>query len=112
MKVNTSPTVDLPSQFEVEKALLQYLHRLRRWVEPLSVYDPLADTMGLTSAQRHAAIPKSNKGAWQNLVQWARQGLVNKGWLDDSRRGYWPLTSAGHEQADKILSFDPAAHGL
>jgi restriction endonuclease Mrr len=99
-------------QFEVEQKLLLYLHGFQRWLEPLSIYAPLADILKLTAAQRHARRSNRKEAAWENRVQCARESLVRKGLLDGSRHGQWRLTAEGHAQAEKIRSFDPAAHGL
>lgn len=112
MQIRRDASIELPSQFAVERALLSYLHGFQRWLEPLSVYGPLADMLELTAGQRHAQHANGEESAWHNRVRCAREGLVRKGWLDDSWHGHWRLTPAGHEEAEKARSFDPAAHGL
>ena len=40
--------------------------------------------------------PSGNAIRWKNIAQWARQDLVNKGYLKkDSQRGIWEITEAG-----------------
>ena len=99
MGVSWHTTVELPSQWEVERQLVMYLHKCKDWVEPSSVYAPLADVLNLSAAQR---IADRREPEWHNLVQWARKRLVRKRQLDNSRPGYWRLTLAGHEEAQRL----------
>lgn len=39
---------------------------------------------------------------WQNEIQWARNRLADRGWLDRAeQRGWWALTEAGLREAER-----------
>ena len=63
-------------------------------------YEPIADLLGLTCAEKNAVIKgKSGKAedeSWQpNIVRWARYDLQQVGLLASSNRGYWQLNEKG-----------------
>lgn len=39
------------------------------------------------------------RNAWENMIQWARKKLVDRGLIDNSVRGVWTLTQAGIQYA-------------
>ncbi len=47
--------------------------------------------------ERLESSPSTRK--WSNLVQWARQSLVEQGQIDGSQRGIWKVTDAGRARA-------------
>jgi len=47
----------------------------------------------------------SNMLRWYNAAQWARQRLVDQGYLKKkSKRGTWELTARGRRQAESLAS--------
>ena len=63
-------------------------------------YEPIADLLGLTRAEKNVVIKgKSGKAEdepWQpNIVRWARYDLRQVGLLASSNRGYWQLNEKG-----------------
>jgi restriction endonuclease Mrr len=96
---STRDKISLPTQTVVERELLFFLNGIRP-IEPVKVYGPLADKFNLNSLQRHAQM-QDGRCAWENRVQFARRRLVDLGFLDNSRRGLWFLTSTGKEEAER-----------
>ena len=107
---------ELPDTASVADELLHFLWLRKRPLRPLELYDLLADTMHLDHLQRHARRRTREERAWNNRVQTAREHLVRLGFLDPSRRGFWSLTTAGREEAERRAKFrasgDPADLGL
>ncbi|HUU09133.1 MAG TPA: winged helix-turn-helix domain-containing protein [Phycisphaerae bacterium] len=68
-----------------------------------STYEPLADFFALTDAQRTVQRPDGRaESFWHNRVQWARQRLINQGYMERRRHGWWGLTPAGELRAARI----------
>ena len=86
-----------PKQKDVEVPLLQSLSKLGGQAKPKDIYPVVAEFFpDLTldeQEQRMESDPSTRK--WWNLVQWARQSLVERGEIDRSTRGIWKLTPAG-----------------
>lgn len=80
----------LPSEADVTEALLGLLFTQNDWIEPSVAYDRLADHFGISSAALNQTM-SDGRNHWQNRVQWARKALVDRGLLDNSRRGFWKL---------------------
>jgi len=74
---------------------------------PKQIYDPLADFFGLDESERKKPRDDGYPGLqWQNRVQWTRQLLINKGYLDGHVRGVWQLTEQGIHHASSLeISF-------
>jgi len=68
-------------------------------VEPIELYGLLADYFELTALQRQAFMENTEENAWRNRVRQARRHLVNLGYLNNARRGFWVLTARGRERA-------------
>ncbi|HVA81063.1 MAG TPA: winged helix-turn-helix domain-containing protein [Candidatus Binataceae bacterium] len=72
-------------------------------VQPNVVYEPLADFFGLTKEDKIKARADGYAGRqWHNRVQWARQRLVNQGYLVGSLRNVWRLSAAGVKRASLV----------
>ena len=70
-----------------------------------STYEPLADFFRLTKHERNDPRPDGrSEPEWHNRVQWARQRPINHGYLDGSRDGFWRLTAAGLQRAERVVS--------
>jgi restriction system protein len=86
-----------PKQKDVEVPLLQALSKLGGKAKPRDIYPVVSEFFpDLTTdeqEQRMESDPGTRK--WWNLVQWARQSLVEKGEIDRSTRGIWKITPVG-----------------
>lgn len=90
-----------PKQADVEVPLLKVLIDLGGASEPRKVYSLVAEHFPALTAEeqeeRLESSPSTRK--WSNLVQWARQSLVEQGQIDGSQRGIWRITEAGRARA-------------
>ncbi len=95
-----------PKQAEIELPLLEVLDKLGGKAKPSEVYPLVAKHFpSLTEeelSEKLLSYPSIRK--WSNLVQWARQALIDKKQLDGSTRGVWKLTPAGRERLGKRKS--------
>lgn len=102
-----------PRQKDIEAPLLQALSKLGGEAKPRDIYPVVAELFpDLTvdeQEQRMESDPSTRK--WWNLVQWARQTLVERGEIDKSTRGIWKITSAGRARLNgaggALLSVQP-----
>jgi restriction endonuclease Mrr len=94
-----------PDFQEMDEPLLCLMYFNGGSVRPRDTYDPLAEFFGLTSKDRMRPRPDGYTGShWKNRVQWARQRLINHGFLDGSTRGIWRLSPAGMNRASRVAS--------
>lgn len=86
-----------PKQSDVELPLLRALLEIGGSARPKDLYPRVAvcfpDLTQEEQEERLENFPSTRK--WWNLVQWARQSLVDAGELDGSTRGVWKITEAG-----------------
>jgi restriction system protein len=89
-----------PKQFEIEVPLLKTIHELGGAAKTADIYPRVSKYFPqLTEEELVAKLPSSpSTYKWQNLVQWCRQGLVEKGEIDGSTRGIWKLTQKGADR--------------
>ncbi len=89
-----------PKQFEIEVPLLQTIQALGGSGKPKEIYPLVSKRFPqLTEEDLVAKLPSSpSTFKWHNLVQWCRQGLIEKGDLDGTTRGIWKLTTKGKER--------------
>lgn len=89
-----------PKQVEIELPLLQALLDLGGEGAPREIYGMVASHFpSLTveeQEERLESYPSTRK--WNNLVQWARQRLVDLGQIDGAERGIWRITPSGRER--------------
>jgi len=90
---------DLPDTAAVADQLVLFLAKRPRGVRPIDVYDPLADIMKVTDRQRLLKRQTNDGSLWHNRVQTARARLVDMGWFNGRRRGFWSLTADGEARA-------------
>jgi len=92
-----------PNQSEIELPLLLALEALGGEAKPKQVYPLVSEYFSQLTPedleQKLESSPSTRK--WWNLVQWARQALVDAGEVDGSTRGIWRLTSKGRERIAK-----------
>jgi len=91
--------MSFPTQKQVEVPLLRALQQLGGSAKPQQIYPVVAQQFPqLTKEDQDERLPNSpSTRKWWNLVQWARQDLVEQGGIDGSTRGIWKLTDKGHE---------------
>ncbi|WDR00860.1 DUF3883 domain-containing protein [Devosia sp. J2-20] len=83
---------DLPSQGEVERALLSLLQARNQPLRPADAYEALAKEFGLSEDMRQRTMENSGRNHWENRVQWARNELVKAKVIASRPRGLWTLT--------------------
>jgi restriction system protein len=100
-----------PKQFDIELPLLQTIQELGGSGKPKVIYPRVAKLFPqLTEEDLIAKLPSSpSTFKWHNLVQWCRQGLIDKGELDGSTRGIWKLTQKGKDRLKPTSNSTPAA---
>jgi restriction system protein len=88
-----------PKQYEIEIPLLKTIEELGGSGKTTDIYPRVTKYFPqLTEEDLIAKLPSSpSTYKWQNLVQWCRQGLVDKGEIDGSIRGVWKITPKGRE---------------
>lgn len=59
--------------------------------------ETLAQTLGLSEAERNALLPSGTQTVFSNRVGWARTYLKEAGALTASRRGYFQITARGQQ---------------
>ena len=68
-------------------------------------YRPLADYFGLSDSERHEVLDdNSGRLKWNNMVQWARRKLKERGLLAHAAHGVWKLSDKGLMEAQRIQS--------
>jgi restriction system protein len=86
-----------PKQSDIELPLLATLQKLGGTAMPRDVYPIVAgyfpNLVDADLEQRLESYPSVRK--WWNIVQWARQRLVDNGDIDGSTRGVWKITEQG-----------------
>jgi restriction system protein len=89
-----------PKQYEIEIPLLQTIHELGGAAKTADIYPRVSKHFPqLTEEDLAAKLPSSpSTFKWWNLVQWCRQGLVEKAEIDGSTRGVWKLTPKGADR--------------
>lgn len=96
MKVRIPDTLNLPAQAKVEAELLKLLASRSRSLGTAEVYRTLAETFGLSRAQREARREASSSDpAWNWLVRRAMQRLEKEGWAQRPEHGAWAVTEKG-----------------
>ena len=100
-----------PKQFEIEIPLLETIQELGGTGKPKEIYPRVSKLFPqLTEEDLIAKLPSSpSTFKWHNLIQWCRQGLIQKGELDGTTRGVWKLTPKGKERLKSKPSTQQAA---
>lgn len=103
-----------PAYDELELPLLKLIYEAGGAEHKLlatATYHPLAAHFNLSEEEEHR--PRSdmlNDGRdepfWNNMVQWARRKLKERGYLTDSSRGYWQLSDLGVARAQPLSTGD------
>lgn len=94
-------TVDIPSQFELMWPTIEALRDLGGSATISEISDDVVRREGFTEDQQ--AIRRKD-GDHMSMIDyrlaWARNGLKLAGFIENSARGVWALTSAGREASD------------
>jgi restriction system protein len=100
-----------PKQFEIELPLLQTIQELGGSGKPKEIYPHVSKRFPqLTEEDLIAKLPSSpSTFKWHNLVQWCRQGLIDKGELDGTTRGVWKLTQKGKDRVKPNFTSNPTS---
>jgi 5-methylcytosine-specific restriction protein A len=74
-----------------------------------ATYKPLSDHFGLSEVERtQSRAAALNDGRdepfWNNMIQWARRKLNEKGYLAEAPRGYWRLSDLGISKAKPLAT--------
>ncbi|MBU0739517.1 MAG: DUF3883 domain-containing protein [Alphaproteobacteria bacterium] len=91
---------DLPSQGEVEQALLNLLQTRNQPIRPADAYETLAKEFGLSDEMRQRTMENSARNHWENRVQWARNELVKAKVIASRPRGLWALIASQQSGED------------
>src|SRR5690606_31591390 len=75
-------------------------------IHAADAYAPLANFFGLDDRSRVFSREEKfgdnrDEPYFNNLVQWARQNLIDRGDLHSTKRGIWRLTSQGRRRAER-----------
>ena len=97
--------MSFPKQAELEIPLLQALLDNGGSAEPKTVYPKVEACFPDLTPEDQEQHPENSPAVrkWWNLVQWARQRLVQSGEIDGSTRGVWKLTDAGRAPLSKSV---------
>lgn len=85
--------------------LLEELARAGGDARPKDIYDPIAERLGITDAERaetaHAADGKRHN-LWERKIRWVRQTLVMQDLISAEHRGRWILTGRARHKLQFI----------
>lgn len=101
-----------PSYDQLEMPLLKLIYENggpNHELQAIATYKPLADHFGLSETERtRSRAEVRNDGRdepfWNNLIQWARRRLNDKGYLAKASRGYWRLSDLGILKAKSLVT--------
>jgi 5-methylcytosine-specific restriction protein A len=99
-----------PEYQDLEDPLLCYIYTNgedQYQVRSSDTYEPLADYLLLTTNERTQTRDEvrhdgRREPLWNNMVQWARRKLKNKGYLASSPHGTWRLSEEGILAAKRV----------
>jgi len=89
-------------QSVIEDALLEFLAQHNQPVQAREAYEYLAKVFNLTMTERQQRRSSGDpRSAWENLIQFAKRSLNNRGLLETAPRGFWGLSDAGRQLAEQ-----------
>ncbi|ESN15811.1 hypothetical protein L370_01872 [Enterobacter sp. MGH 24] len=95
-----------PSYKEIEIPLLLNIYNRGGEVSSSSCYEPLGKEFDLTDEEMSILLSDgSNRLQWNNMVQWARNQLVDYKYLHNAKEsghGIWKLTQDGIKKAESL----------
>ena len=90
----------LPKQPQIHDVLISVLAELNGEARPQQVYPRVtAHFPQIAPGDLTETLKDGRKNRWTNRIQWARQDLVEAGYIDASKRGIWRLTEPGWARA-------------
>ena len=102
-----APNMPFPTQKDVEIPLLRVLEKLGGEGKPQEIYPRVAKYFPQLTEddlkERLSSSPHTFK--WRNLIQWARQSLVDSGEIDGSTHGVWKITPKGLQRINESEEF-------
>jgi len=101
-----------PSYKEIEIPLLIYINQRGGEITPKECYTYLAKEFELTPQEislqlSEATVTDRAESKWNNMVQWARKSLVDRGYLLNAKQsgfGKWKITETGKQKADGLMN--------
>jgi len=104
--------VGYPEYQDIEDPLLCFIYQnggANYQVHASDTYGPLADYFSLSQWERTRSRDETHSDGrdeplWNNMVQWARRKLKDKGYLAPSPRGTWRLSEEGILAARRVCS--------
>jgi len=97
---------------EIETPLLLEIEASGGQVRPREVYLRVAAHFPQITEKDMEERTVSGTSRWENLVQWARQMMVNAGDLERQPRGVWCITQRGRDRIEgRVEPVKEATHG-
>lgn len=93
-----------------DKFIEPVLRHLADRIDPVraaEVHDAVADRLGLDDDQQAQRIPSGTQLVYKNRAGWAHDRLKRAGLSTSPRRGYWQLTEAGRDFAERNVTEIP-----
>ena len=98
--------MEYPEHEKIAHELLKLIHDQGGSAKPKDCYEPLADYFKLSQVDRTGPRKDGRAGKqWHNLVQWARQRLINNEFLDGRQPGLWVITESGKKEFNRLRDY-------
>ena len=97
----------MPNRGVIADTLLSVIAERGGSAIPTTIYEVVADRLGLSEAQRSLKL-KTGWPLYKNHIQFARQELVSRGYLDPKVKGVWTLTKEGLAATTTSVTTVPA----
>ena len=88
----------IPSNQKMELPFLKILKHRGGEATPQIMYEELAKYFKLTESDLQLKVENSEENLWQNRVRYARQYLINKGFLSSPQHAIWQITEKGKSE--------------
>jgi restriction system protein len=87
----------LPSYVHFTGPLLEFLGEQQGPVRTRTVYEALADRLGLSAEDRTSRLPSGGQSVLHNRIGWAQDALKRAGLSSAPARGQWLITEEGRK---------------
>lgn len=91
----------VPSYHLLIEPLLRFLAANPDGVKASAAYEAVANDVGLTDEDRAKLLPSGAQEVYKNRIGWANDRLKRAEFAESPRRGWWQITQAGIEFAQK-----------